>query len=40
MNENKAGTPKIVSAPTEIRLIGIITLSGFAIKLYPYNKKE
>lgn len=40
MSPNNAGIPKIDNNNTVKMLIGINKLSGDAIKLYPYKKKE
>lgn len=37
---NKAETPNKEIKKTVIKLIGIITPKGIAIRLYPYNKKH
>ena len=37
ISEKIAGIPNKVNIPTVYMLIGIIKLSGEAIKLYPYN---
>lgn len=39
INENKAGSPKIVNKDTVTILIGIIKFIGVTNKLYPYNTK-